>query len=862
MNSNIFNFQLSTQKFMFMKKLTLLTLACSLTLLSFAAGGNITYVLNGGVTNDYGWKNKTDMLVSFSADYNTVSGKATNWGAATTAGQIQAATFNVMYEVFAHETVGPKWTWLKNYVIKVATDTKHASLTSLQSGNNTYWRGAIDGFFTNSQFAKGAWNECPDFTTAGLPESFIPTWEHAFAGPATYDGLTEIILPSPYKVGFTFDGWYDNESFSGNKVTSIAVGAEGDKTLYAKWIEYIPTCLEIKSMTNGTSTKAGGTITYVNGTTVYIQDASAGLLVEFTEAQTVVAGDKINILGTVTDLGTYKKITNATLSSKEAATVPAHQTIALTTLKGDPGTYMFEYINLEGLKIVSYGTGSVVLADDAENTITLIADLNQTSLPVNTKVNVKAIVTFDTELKIIAEASKVTASPVPRPDGQTYAALQEGKYTLTSKWLVSNVLDNLSANPIGTNGFVRGMTAKDGKMYFIDREHKQITVVDGETGNKLAPITLASNLFQHVGKDKDGNDSIYLAGTLQYNDIKQDNAGNILISNLTTSIAQPFQVWKIDLATGNGTLIVDEILKDNVDFANATVRFDAFGVTGDINSNAIIMAANASALEAYKWDITNGVAGPAEAILIDNSIDGTFLKGLTNPGTAPQIFPMDENYFYLDGNATLPTLIDMSGEIVDGFYNVPKEVEDWSVSISSKQGHNGLIEFEMGGEHFFLMAYMNTAGSPASSFRLFKWANANKEFKDIQSLWILPANGMGAASNAYRTAVPSVEVDEVNKVATIYLYTGENGYGVYEFKINEGSDVKNVNDNSIVKINVNEKTLNFDKQVANVTVYSIAGQLEVKAKNVNAVNVANKGIYLVKATTHEGETVVHKVIVK
>lgn len=846
-----------------MKKLTLLTLACSLTLLSFAAGGNITYQLNGGVTNDYGWKNKIDMLVSFSADYNTVSAKTTNWGAATTAGQIQAATFNVMYEVFAHATVGPKWTWLKDYVIKVATDTKHASLASLQTGNNTYWRGAIDGFFTNSQFAKGAWNECPDFTTAGLPESFIPTWGHAFAGPATYDGSAEIILPSPYKAGFTFDGWYDNESFTGNKITSIAAGAEGDKTLYAKWIEYIPTCLEVKSMTNGTSTKAGGTITYVSGTTVYIQDASAGLLIEFAETQTVDTGDKINILGTVTDLGAYKKITNATLSSKEAATVPAHQTIALTTLKSDPATYMFEYINLEGLKIVSYGTGSVVLGDDAENTITLIADLNQTTLPVNTKVNVKAVVTFDTEVKIITVASKVIAAPVPRPDNQTYAALEEGKYTLTSRWLVSNTLDNLSANPIGTNGFVRGMTAKDGKMYFIDREHKRITVVDGATGSKLAPIPLASNIFMHNFKDINGNDSVTaVAGTLPFNDIKQDAAGNILLGNCITSIAQPFQVWKVDLATGTGTLLIDEILGKNPDFSGATVRFDAFGVFGDVNTFAIIMAANASAMEAYKWEINNGVASPAELIEIDNKTDGTFLKGLTNPGTAPQIFPMDENYFYLDGNATLPTLIDMTGEVVDGFYNVPKEVEDWSIGIGSKQGHNGLIEFEMAGEHFFLMASTNTVGTPPSAFRLFKWKNANKEFSEIKSLWTLPANGMGAASNAYRTAVPSVEIDEVNKVATLYLYTGENGYGVYEFKINEGSDVKKVNDNNIVKINVNERTLMFDKEVANVTVYSIAGQLQVKASNVTAVNVANNGIYLVKATTHEGETVVHKVIVK
>lgn len=848
-----------------MKKLTLLTLACSMTLLSFAAGGNITYQLNGGVTNDYGWKNKADMLVGLNQDYNT------HYQVATTATWYTWETLDVILAagdpVSRIPTFAPanmwgvlktaKWLWLHDYIVTVISSQ---GLAAIAESENANWRFNLSAFFINGK--RATWPVSADYAVAGQPDAFIPYWKHAFAGPATYDGSVEVVIPAPYKEGFTFDGWYDNAEFTGNKITSIAAGAEGDKTLYAKWIEYIPTIAEVKALTAGTITKAGGFVTLVVGSTVYMQDATGGVMVEFTEAPTVAAGDKITVSGTTGAVGTYVKVTGATLATKEVGTVPAHQTLALATLKADAAAYMHEYVYLEGLKIVSYGTGSVVLADDAESTITLIADLNQTTLPVNTKVNVKAVVTFDSELKLISEASKVTASPVPRPDQQTYPALEEGKYTLKSRWLVSNTLDNLSANPIGTAQMVRGMTAKDGKMYFIDREHKQLTVVDGATGNKLAPIALSDNLFKHTFKDVNGNDSIGAAGLWGYNDIKIDAAGNILVGNLVDSKAKAFQVWKINLADGTGTLIVDEILGLNPDFKDATIRFDAFGVAGDVDGSAIIMAANASALEAYKWVITNGVAGPAEVILIDNSVEGNFLTNLTNPGSAPQIFPMDENYFYLDGNATLPTLIDMAGEVVDGFFNVPKEVEDWSVGIGNKQGHNGLLEFEMAGEHFFLMASTNTVGTPPSAFRLFKWANANKEFKDIKSLWTLPANGMGAASNPYRTAVPSVEVDEVNKVATLYLYTGENGYGVYEFEINDGSDVKNVNDNNIVKINVNEKTLNFDKQVAHVTVYSIAGQIEVKAKNVHAVTVANNGIYLVKATNLEGETVVHKVIVK
>lgn len=852
-----------------MKKLTLLFVACSLTILSYAAGGNITYELNGGVTNDYGWKNKADMLVGLNQDYNTfynvTTGTYLTWetldvilAAGDPVSRIPTfAISNTMWGVIST----PKWLWLHDYIVATVAAQGLAAIAEAETGH-AYWRYNVSAFFISGK--RATWPASADYAVSGQPEAFIPAWGHAFAGPASYDGTSEVIIPSPYKEGFTFDGWYDNAQFTGNKITSIAAGAEGDKTLYAKWVEYIPTCAEVRAKAVDASTKAGGIVTYINGTTAYIQDASAGLMIEFTAAPTVAVGDKITLAGSVAALGTYKKVVNATLSTKEASTIPAYQTIVLPTLNADPAAYMCEYIYLEGLKITAYNNdGSVTLTDDAANSIMLFATLNQTTLPVNTKVNVKAVVSYDTNVMLVGSAANVTAAPVPRPDGATYTPLHEGKYTLTSKWLVANTLDNLSANPIGGAQMVRGMTAKNGKMYFIDREHKQITVVDGATGAKLNPIVLASNIFLHTTRNVANTaDSTYLAGTLQYNDIKQDGAGNILISNLTTSVAQPFQVWKINMTDGTGTMIIDEILKDNPDFASATVRFDAFGVYGDVNGDAIIMAANASAMEAYKWTITGGVAGKAEQIIIDASVEGTFLTNLTNPGTAPQIFPLDNNYFYLDGNATLPTLIDMFGNVVDGFYNVPKEIEDWSVGIGNKQGHNGLIEFEMGGEYFFLIASTNTLGTPPSAFRLFKWADAAKEFSKLESLWTLPSAGMGAASNPYRTAVPSVEVDEVNKVATLYLYTGENGYGVYEFKINAGNGVSEINESNVM-FTLAKNNIMLSEAVAHIEVYNTTGQRLVMADNATQITVpASKGVYLINLTDYQGARKVQKIIIQ
>ena len=54
--------------------------------------------------------------------------------------------------------------------------------------------------------------------------------------PASYNVETETItLKDPAKAGYTFEGWYMAEDFTGNVVTEIVQGTTGNITLYAKW---------------------------------------------------------------------------------------------------------------------------------------------------------------------------------------------------------------------------------------------------------------------------------------------------------------------------------------------------------------------------------------------------------------------------------------------------------------------------------------------------------------------------------------------------------------------------------------------------------------------------------------------------
>ena len=61
-----------------MKKFTFLLAALAISLVTFAQG-TITYNLNGGVTNDYGWKSINDVYVDMNADWNAYSGTTKTW---------------------------------------------------------------------------------------------------------------------------------------------------------------------------------------------------------------------------------------------------------------------------------------------------------------------------------------------------------------------------------------------------------------------------------------------------------------------------------------------------------------------------------------------------------------------------------------------------------------------------------------------------------------------------------------------------------------------------------------------------------------------------------------------------------------
>ena len=771
-----------------MKRFSIFCAALFAAATSFAA---VTYELNGGVTNDDNWLNKGDMWETFKVDAGVTS--LATLDVLQAAGDGSLATIcTPLADANVTAIMGmEKWDWLETYIMTV--QNAEAGATALTEGTSSAgWRYAIAAFFLETK--RASWPVSADFSQAGKPEAFIPAWKHAFANPTEPTG--EWVLNAPYKEGESFLGWFWNADFSGAKVTTI--NAESNGTLYAKFGEYVPTIAEVKALEQNVETTAGGVVTFISGKNVYIQDPTGGLLLYMAAEPTFAVSQNVVVKGKTTTYYGAPELTGVTEVSAEAGVMPDPVKFEnLTPLVTDAELkYFGQLVTVPGVIITEYDSYNNPTVSDGVNSAKCYKMvLDPTVFPIGTKVTVTAIAAYHDGFQFVGDVAGIVRPIAGVKDTYDYPQRQ-GKYNLENKWVISVVEENYEANKPGITGYVRGMAAKDGIMYFINRDTKSIVRVDGATGDMLEPIQLkGDHLFQVETVDETTGESTWAdAVTNPFNDLKFDSNGNCLISGCIVSQKQYFMVYVVDLETGETELLVSERLGDNPDYAEVPSRFDAFGVNGDVYGNACIMAADAlGSFDVYRWLITDGEveAGKRISMNLDPEVDEWLQKTAAGWGTAPQIFPQDDlgSLFYVDGFNTTPMLFDEGGTLVEDFIKCPAGTALWNNpgdTTNLHTGLNGIQEFQVGDEYFLVMIATHTPSTPPSAFGLYKFADEARTFDGLEPLWYFPANGLGNASNGCRTAVPSVEVDGTK--ATIYLYANDNGYAVYEFTVGDVAD--------------------------------------------------------------------------
>ena len=767
-----------------MKRFSIFCAALFAAATSFAA---VTYELNGGVTNDYGWLNKGDMFKACMEDAGVTT--LASLDELKAAGEASLATICTPLGTAQCQAIldNEKWDWLEAYIMNL--QNADAAATVLTEGAaSAGWRYAIAAFFL--EMKRGSWPVSADFSGAGKDEAYIPAWKHAYANP-TEIAEGEFVLNAPFKEGYTFAGWCANADLTGAKVKVLTPETTG--TLYAKWIDYVPTVAEVKAMADDTETQVSGVVTFINGKNVYVQDATGGMLLYMAAEPTFAVSQKVIVKGTKVLYGGAPEVKGCVEVDVEDAVMPAPLPFeGLEALVNDTEfKYFAQLVKVPGLTITEYDSyNNPTFSDGTHSAKGYKMVLDPVAYPIGSKVILTAIAAYYNGFQFVGDVAGVELAIAGKKEAYTYPTRHD-KYNLKNNWVISTIEDNFAANAPGKTDYVRGMAAKDGIMYFIDRGTSSIVRVNGKTGEMLAPLPITG---EHVFARQDAEGPWGAANTLAYNDIKFDQAGNCLIGACVSG-GNTFQIYVVDLETGAATEIINERLYDNPDFLDNGYRFDAFGCAGDVLSNGVVMAADANSWNVYRWLIKDGVAEAATQITmsLDPEVDTYLAKTADKFGTAPQIFPQDEEgtLFYVDGFNILPMLFDDNGALIDDFANIS---EDYGTVVTNEEGNtltlnaglNGLCEFQVGEEYFLIMVAGHTVSSSPSAYALYKFADEYRAFSDMEPLWFFPNKGLGSLTIGCRTAVPSVEVD--GNTATLYIYATNNGYASYTFTIGDVAD--------------------------------------------------------------------------
>ena len=217
----------------------------------------LTYELNGGQYNEYGWESKGDICLALEADYNATYGTSKDWvqevdgeiqyningtwmseeeakgQAAIVTGFLQASTYNTTDNLknLVETTMVDKYGWLKDVIEANRTAQSVAGELS-----EAIYRKELSAFFLCSP-AHSSWPASSSHEAMGDVAAFQSYWGQSFPNPSyTFD---EMVLHIPYKEHHIFDGWYNTPTFSGAELTTIDENTTG--TLYAKWIEHFHT---------------------------------------------------------------------------------------------------------------------------------------------------------------------------------------------------------------------------------------------------------------------------------------------------------------------------------------------------------------------------------------------------------------------------------------------------------------------------------------------------------------------------------------------------------------------------------------------------------------------------------------------
>ena len=215
--------------------------------LSVVSGADLSYTGSAveacRVTYSDGWKGGT-LTLNYSDHINAGTAKAT----ISKNGETASLDFIITAKSLTDSMVSglsAAYEWTGSAVMPSVT-VKDGSKTLAEGTDYMLsYAGNINvGKNTAAVTIEGAGNYTGSITK---PFTIYKNWNvilHSGGGSGTdltvYEQGTGVTLPADWtREGYIFAGWYDNESFGGEKVTEISAAAAGNKEYWAKWTDNI-----------------------------------------------------------------------------------------------------------------------------------------------------------------------------------------------------------------------------------------------------------------------------------------------------------------------------------------------------------------------------------------------------------------------------------------------------------------------------------------------------------------------------------------------------------------------------------------------------------------------------------------------
>lgn len=451
-------------------------------------------------------------------------------------------------------------------------------------------------------------------------------------------------------------------------------------------------------------------------------------------------------------------------------------------------------------------------------------------------------------------------------------------YTFTNLWIRNSEKSNIDWWNSTTSTNYRGFCTRHDQNG--DQEGKDIIWIarhDGSTAGYLEKYDAANG--EYLGTLTLTGD--YLKSTYPCNDVFVDAGGNLCIMNLKNT-SNNLEISTIDFSTIDNEAQTVKVTP-HITLSLSNVRIDHARVVGDISSGEAYIFGTDNATNVYRWELSDGaLVGSYKSNTITSfypsKVSGTTIKSL---GTATRIYPIDKEYFCVDGAGTAFTLYKFNESGTNATLS-NSFVSHADIAPTGNSGNGGTF-FNHDGVPFIVYNSSSfSSNNPTADAINYKFNLARvselTSWGAISKYWTIPNDDIGKVANAgkdFGMLADYLQYDAVTGTAknsniqtyssgydrtNVYIYVPGNGMAAYSLTRHIYTGAEGINAQNI-KIGVNAQEITFGCDVDNAQIYTLSGMLINSVDNAPSINKPiSNGVYILQLTV-DGTTSNYKIII-